>query len=90
MEHLDQFEDLVICEKIEKIIYDKRSKIEAPSHHFNDVNALLSQDFFSMLKEDPKFNLNSISLTPEMQKRKSITVKNEWGLFVSEKWRRWT
>jgi len=75
MEHLDQFDDLTTCEKIEKFIYQKRKGISVPSHQFNDINALLSQDFFSMLKEDANADLSLIDLVPEIQKENPLIEK---------------
>jgi len=71
MEHLDQFEDLILCQKLEEFIYPARKNVSVPAHQFNDYNALLSQDFFSMIKENPDLDLKTLEIVPPIQKRNS-------------------
>jgi len=75
MEHLDQFEDLITLQKIEEFIYAKRKDLSVPAHQFNEFNTLLSQDFFSSLKQDPDFDLSSLSIVPPEESTNPLIEK---------------
>lgn len=72
LDYPEQFEDLELCMKIEEFIYPKRKAASVPAHQYLEYNELLSQDLFTLLKENPEADLSEVKIIPEIQEENPL------------------